>query len=390
MYCLSKGEIVMLVLLDLSAAFDTIDHTILLERLKKQFGVEGTALNWFKSYISNRSQSVTINDTESDKSFLKYGVPQGSKLGPVLFNSYISPLSEIASRNNVTDEKYADDEQLILSFTPKYVNDQLDSVKKMENCIKEIRDHLSNNKLCNNGEKTELMLIGNNNSLKDLKINSISIENIEIKAVSEVKNLGVIFDKQMTMEKQINKMCQRAYMNIRNISRIRQSLDKEDTKTAVNALVTPHLDYGNGLLYGIPKKYVNKLQIAQNSAVRLIEKIRRDEHITPYRKELHWLPIPARIQYKILTTTWKSLNNQAPKYLQRLLKIRQSNYSQRTINECLLEIPIQRGSNNLVDRAFFCSAPKLWNTLPTQIRNKKSLESFKSSLKTFLFNKFYA
>jgi hypothetical protein len=130
MLSMGKGEMTMLVLLDLSAAFDTIDHSILIKRLYNNYGIDGTALNWFKSYLSNRSQSVTINNTESNKVALKFGVPQGSKLGPVLFNSYVAPLSNIARKYNIEDQKYDDDEQLILSFKPRLPMDHQIAKKK--------------------------------------------------------------------------------------------------------------------------------------------------------------------------------------------------------------------------------------------------------------------
>ena len=135
-------------------------------------------------------------------------------------------------------------------------------------------------------------------------MNSITVDHSDIIAVDHARNLGVIFDKRMMMDKQVNHMCKKAYFNIRNIAKIRKILSKDDTKTVVNALVTPHLDYGNGLLFGINKRLQSKLQVAQNSAVRVIEKLRKRDHISQYRKNLHWLPIPARIEYKILTTTW--------------------------------------------------------------------------------------
>ena len=157
---MKKGEVNLLILLDLSAAFDTIDHNILLNRLEHSYGLNGKSLEWFHSYISNRTQSVVINDVESDKMSLQYGVPQGSKLGPILFNSYIAPLSKIATANGIHDQKYADDEQLLLSFKPDMNGAEAEVTKKMEKCIAEIKDFLHENKLCNNSEKTEFLLIG--------------------------------------------------------------------------------------------------------------------------------------------------------------------------------------------------------------------------------------
>ena len=387
---LAEGQITLLTLLDLSAAFDTIDHNILLERLKYRYKIEGTALSWFKSYLSDRTQSVIVNDTLSDSLRLNQGVPQGSKLGPILFNSYIAPLSQIAKSNQVEDEKYADDEQLLLSFKPKQIGAQLEAINRIEKCICEIRDFLHSNMLCNNNEKTEFLIIGTQAALKMLQLDSIKIDNVMIKAVSDVRNLGVIFDKHMTMEKQVNKMCRNAYFNIRNLAKIRNCLDTETTKTAVHALVTPHLDYGNALLTGISKRSENKLQIAQNSAVRLVKRINKMERVTQHRKELHWLPINARIQFKILMTVWKALHGQAPAYLINLLqKKNNQNLYLRSNDQLLLKPPDLFTSNKYGDRAFSVVGPKLWNQLPLNIRNINTLECFKSNLKTHLFKVSY-
>ena len=388
MLSMGNQEVTMLVMLDLSAAFDTIDHSTLLRRLRNRHGIEGTALKWFESYLSNRTQSVIINNAISDKLLLKYGVPQGSKLGPILFNTYIAPVSEVSARNNINDEKYADDQQLILSFKPN-PDTQVEAKQKMEKCIADIRDFLIANKLCNNREKTELIIIGNPTQLRKLDISSIKVDDIEIKGVDHVRNLGVIFDNRMSMEKHVNKMCRNAYFNLKNLSRIRGSLDKDVTKIAINALVTPHLDYGNGLLLGISKKLLNKLQVAQNSAVRLIERLKRDDNITDHRKNLHWLPIPARCRFKILTTAWKALNGQAPHYIKQLLRIKKPhNINLRSNKKMQLKTQAVPG-NSYSDRAFSLAIPELWNDLPEKVKNSKTLQSFKKNLKTHLFKKFY-
>jgi hypothetical protein len=384
---MSKGKIVMLVLLDLSAAFDTIDHDILLNRLAKTYGINGTPLKWFKSYLLGRTQSVIIGDKESKHIPLKQGVPQGSKLGPILFNSYIAPMSNIARNHDITDEKYADDEQLILSFRPGQESEQANAIRKLEKCIGEISDFLKNNKLCNNCDKTEFLLLGNHTQISKVTKTELTVGNSIISPVSDVRNLGVIFDQNMTMEKQINKMCRNAYFNIKNISKLRKNLDEDNLKTLTNALVTPHLDYGNGLLYEVSKKQERKLQVAQNSAARLIKNIGKYDSITKHRKNMHWLPIPARIQYKILCLAWKTINNQAPKYLANIIKLRNNTRNLR--NNILLEIPNNYNQNNLSNRSFSRSAPKLWNALPMEIKCQNTLDSFKRKLKTHLFRLSY-
>ena len=382
-----KGKITMLVLLDLSAAFDTIDHKILLDRLEHTYGIKNSPLDWFKSYLTGRTNAVTVNNCVSGKRELKYGVPQGSKLGPVLFNTYIAPMSDIAKIHRIDDQKYADDEQLILSFNPTD-DDASRGRIQMEKCIDDIRSFLSKNKLCNNGSKTEIILFGSKTQLSSIHADKLTVDGVEISYSDDAKNLGVIFDKHMTMEKQINKICKSAYFNIKNISHIRNNLSKEDAKTVVNALVTPHFDYGNCLLYGISKKLLNKLQVAQNSAVRLIEKLRKHDHITVRRKELHWLPIEARIKYKLLMLTWKAINGQAPDYLRDLIRPKATVRALRSNDTNLLSIN-NINANSWGRRSFEITSPNLWNNLPKKVRTIKKLETFKRSLKTHLFKIHY-
>ena len=386
MVSLDKQQATMLVLLDLSAAFDTIDHNILLKRLKLRYGIGGTALNWFRDYLHKRSQSVVIKDTESKSRVLSCGVPQGSKLGPILFNAYIAPLSDIAKRHGITDQKYADDEQLIMSFKPGNADDEKSSLAKMENCITDIRDFLSKNKLVNNSDKTEFILFGSKHNLKQVSVHSINVGNAKINITDQVKNLGVIMDKNLSMEKQVNAICKKVFFNIRNIAHIRKCLSRDVTKTAIHALVTPHLDYANSLLFGTTKRNLDKLQIAQNSAARMIERLKKYDRISHVLKELHWLPIKARINFKILNLTWKALNGKAPKYLSDMLKL-SSNSNLRSSNCTTLKVP--RSNMSFGDKAYSIIAPKLWNDLPIEIRNSKDHNAFRKHLKTYLFHVSY-
>ena len=133
----------------------------------------------------------------------------------------------------------------------------------------------------------------------------------------QVKNLGVIFDQVMSMRQHVNYTCTSwtARLHLRNISRIRRYIHEESCKLVVQLLVTSRLDYSNGLLYGIPKSAVSILQSVQNSAARIVTKTALRKHITPVLKELHWLPVDRRIQYKILLYAYKALNDSAPEYL---------------------------------------------------------------------------
>ena len=132
---MSQQQVTGLCLLDLSAAFDTIDHSILLHRLKSWFGFTDTVLSWIQSYLSSRSFSVDINGIKSLPSQLLYGVPQGSVLGPLLFILYTTPLSTIISRSSVNHKLYADDTQLFLSFSADAFSEK---IQLLQDTISEI------------------------------------------------------------------------------------------------------------------------------------------------------------------------------------------------------------------------------------------------------------
>ena len=144
---MNKQHVTILVLLDLSAAFDSVDHSTLFNRLSSKFGLNGTALAWFRSYLSGRSQRVSVRGAVSDKFDLRYGVPQGSCLGPLLFTTYASTMFDVVEKHLPTVHCYADDSQLYISFSPKAHSGQADAVASMEHCIQDIRQWMSQDRL---------------------------------------------------------------------------------------------------------------------------------------------------------------------------------------------------------------------------------------------------
>ena len=190
------------------------------------------------------------------------------------------------------------------------------------------------------------------------------------------------------MEPQVKKICKTGYFHLRNIASIRNNINEKDAKTLTHAFVTSVLDNGNSLLNGISKKNMNKLQVLQNSAARVVAKKRKFDHISETRKELHWLPVEARIKFKMLNFVWKSLNEMAPIYLVKKIKKKANQRSLRSTDTNILYIP---GYNRTTfgGRAFENAAPALWNKLPIDIRNIKTMSLFQSRLKTCLFTQYY-
>ena len=388
---MNRQHVTLLVMLDLSSAFDTIDHGVLLDRLNNEFGIKGRVLEWFTSYLSKRSQFISINGGRSRLFNVSYGVPQGSCLGPLLFVLYVSKLFRIVEKHLPDAHAFADDSQLYVSFKPDSTCDQLAAVAALEHCIDDIKDWMLSDKLKVNDGKTEFLIIGTRQQLAKVNFNSLRIGDNSISSVDKAKNLGFWFDSKMTMVTNISKCSSAAFFNIFNIRRIRKFLTYETAKILVNSLVLSRLDYCNSLLYGLPTVHLNKLQRVQNAAARLISNTSRFDHITPTLINLHWLPVKYRIDFKLLLIVFKALHGQAPDYLIELIKIKSPcNYNIRSNREFLLEQPSVKTLVTLGDRSFTSAAPVLWNSLPSYIREANSVDSFKRLLKTYLFRKAYS
>ena len=191
---MDRGHVTLLVLLGLSSAFDSIDHSILLSRLQYKFGFDGLVLSWFKSYLTGRSFKVLVNDVLSDTFYHKWGVPQGSCLGALLFVLYFSKLFEITGCYLPNVHVYADDTQLYISFSPNDIDEQLNTLSATEDCIAAIRSWMSKDQLKLNDDKTEFLLVGTNQQLAKVGIKDIKVGCVEISPSSSVRNLGVWFD----------------------------------------------------------------------------------------------------------------------------------------------------------------------------------------------------
>ena len=382
---IANGKCGILVMLDLSAAFDTVDHNLLLKDLSS-VGITEDVHLWYKSYLENRSSIVMISNEKSMTKRLSKGVPQGSVLGPLLFCIYTIELSNILKKHTVKFKLFADDTQF---YFP--VENIEDAKNKINAIMIDIKRWMIVKKLKLNEEKTECMLFGSVSALKKYEnFQSICIgsSNIDVKKV--VKNLGVLIDNKLSMKNHILHIVKTCNYYIRNIAFIRKYLTEDTLKTVIYNHVLSRLDYCNAIYHGLQKYLLKKLQGVQNRAARLIKGIRPRDRITPTLMELHWLPMKARIEYKILLLTYKALKLCEPKYLADYLSLfrPESNVTVRHASETN-RLSEPRTNCALGERAFNHCAPRLFNKLPPEIKNIDNVMKFKKDLKTYLFTKCY-
>ena len=383
---LDQGYVVVLVMLDLSAVFETIDHEILLQRFENTFGITNDALSWFRSYLADRYQIINIDGVLSDPVALHFGVPQGSVLGPKEYTMYTKPLGDIIKEHGLQHHFYADDSQSYLAFKPVTSAETSDVLSRVEMCLADTRKWMRVNMLKVNDDKTEVMLFTSKHKQNVMGPIELMVGDTLVQSAPFARNLGVKLDANMVMDKHINATCTSAYFQLRKIRHIRRSLTENAAKTLVHTLVTPRIDYCNVVLYGLPKRQLQKIQQVQNTAARIVTKTPRRNHITPVLRELHWLPVEYRIQFKLLVHTYRALNAQAPIYITDLLQWHKPARSLKSEQALLLNIPRTRTAT-YGERAFQAAAPTLWNKLPSLVKSNTTLDGFKKDLKTFLFER---
>ena len=378
---MEKHHVTALVLLDLSAAFDTIDHNILLTRLSSTFGICGPALDVLTSYFTNRHQFVCIDSDLSNLASLTTGVPQGSVLGPLLFSLYTTPISYLLQESATSFHLYADDTQLYISFSPK---EHQDTLSHLSTTLDSVHSWLSLNRLIVNPSKTEYLLVGTKQQRAKILSSSILFKGNILSSSETVRNLGVTFDNNLSLTKHISSVSSSSYFIICQLRQIRFSLVHNASVLLANALVTSKLDFCNSLYYGLPQSSIHRLQLIQNSLARVVcPHIKRCDHISTTLRKLHWLPISLRITYKIALITYKSLHHQSPAYLQSLLVPYSPVRHLRSSDKLLLTVPSLKSTSGR--RSFSFAAPTVWNSLPLTLHSARNLQSFRSALKTHLF-----
>ena len=382
---MDQGRIVLLAMIDLSAAFDTIDHDMLVRLMDEEYGIRGSALSWYSSYFRDRHQYCKLGCHESDRHKLNTGCPQGSVFGPVSYNLYTAPIERILARHGLQYHKYADDIQVYISCRPE----DFDSAKSsLEKCLAEIRCWMLRWRLKINDSKTEFIVFRNQKT-KIPDNMTIQLGSSVIKSSETVKNLGTFFESSLSSTPHVSGVVKTCNYHLRQLGRIRQYITKDACKRAVHALVIGRLDYCNSLLMNAPASLMDKLQRVQNRAARLVLLPRGRPGIvraTPLLKQLSWLPVKLRVIFKVCVIAFKCVHGSAPAYLKDLLQkqTRDSRLRQPQHNELQQHVARRKvGASSLQ-----VAGPVLWNRLPPELRNTDKLYTFRRQLKTHLWTNY--
>ena len=366
-----------LLLLDLSSAFDTIDKQKLMSILATEINIGGTALKWFEAYLYGRTQRVRIRNEYSDEIIIEFGVPQGSVLGPVLFNIYIRSVYRHVENLGFSIKGFADDHQIYATFTPEFQYNMLNG--RLNNVMDNIFAWMNNFYLKLNRDKSQIIVFGSPDILSQITINGVFLKNDCIRFVDNVKNLGFYLDNYLSCDKQVNEVVKSCFMTIRNISSIKHFLGYDQKRMLVSSLVLSKLDYCNSMYIGTHSNNLRKLQSVQNSAARLIFGCQSNASISFMFNELHWLPLKNRILYKHCLYVHKCLYQEAPYDLMSSLHTADSFI--RTAKLKSTYTPQSMYGN----KAFSVCAPRAWNSMPYNLRVESNILKFKKLLKTWLY-----
>ena len=380
---LDQGQIIGCVALDLSRAFDLVPHDVLLKKLAI-YCCNDSTVNWFRSYLINRRQCVHIKgNNASNFKFIKCGVPQGSILGPLLFNIYINDLPLCLSVSEM--EMYADDTTLF------FANKDLNCVEHtLQNDLNNISSWCANNNLVINPQKTKCMLICS--SLKRRNLHSASLnlqlDSCKIEHVKSFKMLGMHVDETLSWSVHVNMLCSSLTRVIGAFWRIHTFLDYRAKMLYYNSYILPKLTYCISV-WGpnVATSLINKLYIIQKRAVRIIFNTGIDTPSQFLFLNARLLNINQLVFYNQAVFIFKILNNLSAPCLSSMLESNTCSSSRQlrsSVKSNLLKVP--HAFHNCCFKAFRCSGPRVWNALPNNVRDCNNFNTFKRLCKRHIFS----
>jgi hypothetical protein len=332
-------KVTLLVLLDLSSAFDC-----------------GDVHKWIMSYLDDRKQFVSCGGVSSSTCSVTCGVPQGSVLGPLLFNLYLTGLRDVILPFSVDYMVYADDLQLSATTT---LSDIYSTITRLEECITAIQSWFSFSLLTLNVLKTEFIILGSPSLISKCPIRHITVGGEQITVSSTVRNLGIHVDSSLSMHSHILTTCAKSFAALRSVARIKKSLTVHHRHLLIHSLVLSNLEFCSSLYFNLPCVWLQKLQTVINTSLRFVKNLKRRTHTSQLLKDHGWLTMQGRIELRLSIIVYNVLKTGQPSYLYKLLSMNLPSRNLRSAQMNLLLCP--RIRSEIGSRVFYHSGPTIWN-----------------------------
>ena len=377
---INENQITGVCLLDISKCFDTISHSILLQKLS-MYGIKQQELKWFSSYLDRRKQAVLCHNELSSFVDVTCGVPQGSVLGPFLFLLFINDMSQFTTDGCLTN-LYADDSMIYGS------GDNIPEVKqKLQNCIQNISSWYKMNRLKINIDKTKVMLIGSKAQLKSLNVDDfiLSYDDTPLELVENAKYLGMFINCDISWDFHVRRLCQTTYYHISLLRRLRRIFPKNLILQVYKSYIQHRLDYGITLYGSSTQKNIDLVQRVQNHAARLI--MGNFDYINSRGidlvKSLNLYTIRERRDYFLSTLMFKAIHGIAPNYLSDRIDMHFDIHGYNTREAGSMNVYLPTVHKEMYKNSFLYLGGKLWNDLPDFVKNSTNIDTFKRNYRIY-------
>ena len=375
---LVKGSYIAGLYLDLSKAFDTVDHEILVSKLE-HYGIRGPPLKWFHSYLKNRTQYTLANGTKSDVRNINYGVPQGSVLGPLLFLLYTNDMPNCLPESHKT-RLFADDSNIFITSQSPYT-----LKNELKIAMGRILRWLEDNKLTVNLNKTQYSIFQTKNMNIPDWLNNIKINNNTIKRVHSARFLGIILDEKLKWDDHVKQLSESLTQIINAFKIIKNYVPEDKKRMLYYAYIYSRIQYGIEMYGSASKKLIEKVQTKQNRTIKVLHNKNFYTPTTQLHKELRYPLVKDIEKINVCKFVHKQRNNKTPKIFNDLFTENKDIHKYNTRQSQNLATPL--AATNFSQKTIDFRGPRTWNSIPMKIRKLECNKHFGKKLRAHLIDK---